>query len=354
MNRRMLANWELRLGPTQMVALLGAVMGALACAFILGFHSGRSAGFEVALSTTAKEAAKFPVPRDNPAIGADAPAGDSALEEVYARLNDSLPHEHAAGEQAPHKADAKSAVVPLEAIKTTQEAPIIDIGADSALEAEMQAVEVPEAAPELKQPTTIEKELDSLARVVTGSARDDSDSRIKVTTLGESFEQEHDSDKPAAATKKAAGSPSSNSQGSAVYSLSQPEGTTAAATSKPAVEKINPKEANAANPKPAVTTSAPKKALVVDQKPSSPQSVIGNGWYAQVAAPQRLADAQNLTKNLKKAGFKVVIENANVRGQQYYRVLVGPDESRQQAEQLVRQLKRESAISGEPFLRLIK
>ncbi|MCB0336128.1 MAG: SPOR domain-containing protein, partial [Bdellovibrionales bacterium] len=77
-------------------------------------------------------------------------------------------------------------------------------------------------------------------------------------------------------------------------------------------------------------------------------------WYAQVLAPKELSEAQALSDKLKDSGFPVVIEHAEVRGQQYYRVLVGGEESRQQAEILIKQLQREKYLKGDPFLRMIR
>ncbi|MBN8550818.1 MAG: SPOR domain-containing protein [Deltaproteobacteria bacterium] len=49
-----------------------------------------------------------------------------------------------------------------------------------------------------------------------------------------------------------------------------------------------------------------------------------------------------------------MIEVARVRGDEYYRVLVGPEQNRDRAQRLVGQLKRESYIHGDPFLRVVK
>ena len=78
------------------------------------------------------------------------------------------------------------------------------------------------------------------------------------------------------------------------------------------------------------------------------------GWYSQIAAPQSLQDANGLAGKLHSSGFPVAIERAQVRGQVYYRVLVGPEEDRVKGERLLGQVKRESYLVGQPFLRLIK
>jgi len=82
-------------------------------------------------------------------------------------------------------------------------------------------------------------------------------------------------------------------------------------------------------------------------------AVVPRGWFAQVAAPGDKEDAIGLASMLHQAGFPVLIENARVRGQNYFRVLVGPEETRQLAERLVSQLKRERYLYDDPFIRLV-
>jgi len=82
-------------------------------------------------------------------------------------------------------------------------------------------------------------------------------------------------------------------------------------------------------------------------------AVVPRGWFAQVAAPGDKEDAIGLASMLHQAGFPVLIENARVRGQNYFRVLVGPEENRQLAERLVSQLKRERYLYDDPFIRLV-
>lgn len=84
------------------------------------------------------------------------------------------------------------------------------------------------------------------------------------------------------------------------------------------------------------------------------RSTIRPGWYAQVAAPQKLLDADSLAERLRRSGFPVVIERAEVRGQNYFRVLVGPESSRGIAQRLVQQVQREPYIASDPFVKLVR
>ena len=101
----------------------------------------------------------------------------------------------------------------------------------------------------------------------------------------------------------------------------------------------------------------PKATLVPkekkDEKVAITQGVAKKGWYAQVAAPQSKAESDTISTKLRNNGFMVAIDTAKVNGVEYFRILVGPEENRAQAEQLVEQLKRESYISGTPFLKMI-
>jgi cell division septation protein DedD len=105
-------------------------------------------------------------------------------------------------------------------------------------------------------------------------------------------------------------------------------------------------EVNKAKVVPAAAAKASEKSLVRETLPP--------GWFAQVAAPRKMQDATSLAGRLKASGFPVIIEAARVRGEEYFRVIVGPEQNKQQAERLVGQLKRESYVQGEPFLRVAK
>ncbi|RIL04737.1 MAG: hypothetical protein DCC75_12335 [Proteobacteria bacterium] len=100
-----------------------------------------------------------------------------------------------------------------------------------------------------------------------------------------------------------------------------------------------------------IKAPAAKQAVSGDQKAVTK---ISRGWYAQVAAPKSLSEAQKLTNSLRGSGFEVVIENASVRGVQYYRVLVGPETTKDRGDRLISQVKREPYIKGDPFLRVVK
>jgi cell division septation protein DedD len=120
---------------------------------------------------------------------------------------------------------------------------------------------------------------------------------------------------------------------------------------KPAA-KVKPAE----EPKP-VAPALP----AVQEKLAPPKSdsdfvkrVVPSGYFAQVAAPKNLSDAESVARKLKKSGFPVIVEVANVRGEEYYRVLVGPEQNRVHADRLVGQLRSERYLAAPPFIRQVK
>jgi cell division septation protein DedD len=79
------------------------------------------------------------------------------------------------------------------------------------------------------------------------------------------------------------------------------------------------------------------------------------GYFAQVAAPKKLSEAEGVAKRIKRAGFPVLVESATVNGQSFYRVVVGPEENKVQVERLITQLQKESLAGGsKPFIRRVK
>jgi cell division septation protein DedD len=110
------------------------------------------------------------------------------------------------------------------------------------------------------------------------------------------------------------------------------------------------------------TTRPTEKPTVIPtakptQKPTEKpveKSSIQSGWFVQVAAPEDRATANRLVEKLRQNGFRASIEVAVIREQQYYRVLVGPEPSKELADRLLKQVARETYLQGTPFLKFIK
>lgn len=290
-------------------------------AFYLGLNSGQRLGFELAQERTASTLPRLPVPGASPEGSV---AQDDGAFDVYAKLNDSLPG--AKGEVDPIKvaplAEAQSplhqgalfrapsgdagkggAMPELGSIKSVESEPLLNAEAEAALNARLE-----------------ERSPGSLA--VGGSE-----------TLGAA----------AAAAMASAG---------ASEALPEPlDETTSVRGDAPKVEVA--KSTAVVGEK---LSKEKAVAKVASQEPSSSfvRQTLPKGWFAQVGAMQSLPDAQGIASKLKSSGFAVIVEPAKVRGESYFRIMVGPEKSRDQAEILIAQLRRERYIEGDPFLRVVK
>jgi cell division septation protein DedD len=310
--------WELRLGMFQVVILLGLIMGLLTSVFFLGYFSGRQVGHEAALSSSLSNTIKLPISPDDRVVSAndgtmgteamvtEAEASQRAASEVYAKLNES-------GSVGAERQDTVVPEVPrLGVIDTTSDAPIEglgvtnhDLGAHD-LGATV-APTVPVATIEMTVPTPQPREA-LLKEVIAESG-----------SLGAQTVPQDDK----------------------VEALPEP---TSAPTQTPTRTAVST---------PTVKISVtPKATQTAKSQPA--QAALTRGWYAQVAAPKKKEDASTLSQQLRRSGFAVVIEIAQVRGEQYFRILAGPENTKAQAEKLVEQLSRERYVPSKPFIRQVK
>jgi cell division septation protein DedD len=309
MNQKDGARWELRLGLFQVVILLGLLMGLLTCVFFVGLFSGRQVGHEAALNASLSNTIKLPIATGEIEELAEQANARNIASDVYAKLN----QEKEAAAVDPGAPNDSADVPKLGAIDSTDVAPVND----NVLGEEKQVVDaqVPSKLPDIVEDVPSKESRDQLLKQVI--ALDQQNNNIP-----ESLPVQ---DPPAVipVTKEVA----------KVGELEK------------AVEKLPTKA-------PATPTAAKVKEPV---KEAADQGTnIPKGWFAQVAAPKKKEDAQALSKQLRKSGFEVILEVAQVRGEQYYRVLAGPEASKAQVEKLVEQLKREPYVPSQPFIRQIK
>ena len=306
MNLKNLRQWEIRLGVAHVVSLLGLVTGSMACSFYFGFFTGQDTGFERAYAAGIANAPRLPI-----ALSELPPGGSKeAVSEVYARLHD----DHARADSADNTADVRLGdsqelvdIKPLEAVKIADE--------DMPSEPSERAAAATENAHSRGAASTRE-----VTRVNQDVSRGGA-------TLGGLIE------KQAPSTAR-----SDQSLSAPIIQMKKNEIVSNSRSSEPVPAKIVAKSDSKAGKEDA--------GMV--------RTVLPKGWFAQIAAPSKRNDAEALAKQLKASGFPVVIENANVRGQEYFRVLVGPEQTRAQGDRLVAQLKRERSVVGDPFLRLVK
>lgn len=306
MNRQNLEKKEVRLGMAQIVGVLGLSIGSIIAAFCLGFYSGRSMTFERELSNALASLPKLPI--ENEETAGD--IGEKIVSEVYAKLNEQTEvpqkEQELGGEGAPFPE--------LGTIKEAETPPDDQIDAitddDEESEKDLAAVFEENAAGKQEIVDSPGKKAETLAEVRKGAASED----VRA-----------------------------NSESKEILQTGKPE-------TKPTPVVVKPTPT--AKPEPTATrkpepTKQPEKA-------ASKSSVVKPGWYAQIAAPKLISDATEIAAQLRSAGFPAVIETAEVRGEKYFRVLVGPEGTKAQANVLIKQLKREPYIEGDPFLKVVK
>lgn len=79
---------------------------------------------------------------------------------------------------------------------------------------------------------------------------------------------------------------------------------------------------------------------------NTPQPVPGAGFAVQIGALRNRADAEALSARARKAGFAAYVESAHTDSGTLWRVRVGPEAQRAQAERLKTELKRKLDLDG--------
>lgn len=340
-NRRELNRFEIRLGVVHVTALIGIVAGSLVGAFLLGLFSGQELGHEVAMYETRRS-----VPTLMLAGETNTPElGEDLLSEVYAQLDDQAIDDTKDGDAFEAANTAPEVISGVKAIEqgiTEPETKSVSksLEDESVAEEEDENLVVAALRPEVAQAANAREsgsrvDEEALVRILgrgtdpKGTSK--TETRLKERTLG-AVRSEATTVRPETEKKTQ-------------------EASMPSEIAPPVVAKVNtPVEPAKPQATAAVDRAASREAF------GSPyvRKVIPSGWYAQVAAPRELDDAHSLASNLKDSGFMVVIEKARVRGQEYFRVLAGPENSKEHADRLVKQLSRESYVQGEPFVKLLK
>lgn len=304
-SRRSLRHWEVRLGLPQLVVLVGFVTGSMVFSFYLGLTSGQTIGFETALERSGAGLPRLPVPGASPE--GSLPQDDAAFD-VYAKLNAPLPGEP--GDSDGRKLEPSGAA----GRGMTGGAPLDPGAVFGSAGAAPQVGTVPE--------------LGSIKSVGAAPLLEPETERSLAARIAP--EQVSEVAPVAGATER-------------VESPSPPV--------EAAVKKVETAKVAEANKKPEIAEKPAVKPT--DSTASLVRRSLGKGWYAQVAAAPSLTEAEGLARKLKESGFPVLIETTKVQGTAYYRIVVGPETSRQQAQILVNQLKREPYIKEDPFLRTV-
>jgi cell division septation protein DedD len=345
--------------------LLGGVLGSLACAFYLGFFSGQKVGLEMALTNNFSAAMRMPIGSgidlEDESYAKESPLGE--IRDVYAKLREvevpeptDLARATGAGSV---RASIDTAVVPEAAVPKARVSPelaMVEEVGGAAID-EVQAARVP--APRPAGQTVARKDtltLGELAQRETQGAKTFGDSKTVVSGRGSSILR----DETAHISSNSNFQVASREQRAAVMAPAD-QVTDVARTTRLSSDAKEAAVVSSAQGKEASRPPAASSLTrsVTDPRPGSAspgliRERLPKGWFAQVGAPDNRAEAERLGQNLQASGFPVVIEQAKVRGQEYYRILVGPEDTRQQAERLMSQLKREPAVKADPFIRMVR
>jgi cell division septation protein DedD len=351
MNKKNLSNWELRLGIVQVAVVVGTVMGAIICAFAFGLFTGKRIGFDTALSTSISQTSRIPITRDI----MDEESQPDDVSRVYAKLNNSMAAQDDLGLE-----EEEAELPELAPIKSTADIPVMEgvardlIGAD---EGESKKKDPAPAAVLEDQAQNADKELvkdKELSSNTLGTVLRRNDQSVKDRKIALQQEQPQVEDPQIKVGDEAKKTP-------VAVSRKEPKAELLKITGKTPPKKL---EVASVKPAPVRTTGSfgtdtpitksKKRSNGLAVSKTAVSSVVPSGWYAQVSAPQEVDDANNLARKLKNSGFRPVIEKAHVRGQSYFRVLVGPEDNRDQAMRLKAQLVREKYVKGDPFVKRIK
>lgn len=310
--------WEIRLGALQVVVWLGLALGAVFGAYFIGYLSGRYIGFE-----TAREASGIEVPKL--ALTDEYPERNGRNEAiVYNKLNSNAVVTQDPKPQNPSKQPSQDARVVKPAqeqeketlTKSQQQVPPSSVKGDSLSDAD--AIFSQDVGSGVVEPDTTTSE---------GAAK-----AGEVRVLGREYPSDGGSKTPATSAPQKEKTAAEASK--VDVAKKAPEGDVATAQKGTPVEKVVAKEVK-------------KEPSLVTKTPSA-------GFFAQVAAPNSLKDAEEVAKKLKRSGFPVTIESASVGRSPFYRVLVGPEQNKVQVDRLVGQLKRESCLTTKPIVRQVK
>lgn len=108
----------------------------------------------------------------------------------------------------------------------------------------------------------------------------------------------------------------------------------------PAIAAVRP-QASAAAPATTETQSAP---TVVTARAEAPPAITANtdtGWAVQLGSFANRENAEKLAAEIKASGYRAFVSKFEAGSRVRYRVRVGPEQDRAQAEALARRLQRD-------------
>ena len=285
------SRWNLHLSLSQVIVMWSVLCGTLVMAFLFGMYAGREQGLSSALEEYSAQAVRIPV--------AQPLAAREDSHQVLAALGEM-------GAQSRNSAEVSATGKPTDPETTTAEAEF-DFSPESKL---------------------------SLAPVDNDIAAKKSASKGATSaTVGQTVPPIA----PIVAKASTTETPTTSD-------------TSMAKSKKEPIEKPKKKveQPQAEAKKPIKTEASPEKTSL------APLSRPKIGWYVQVAAARSHAQASQVYFRADKAGLAATLEQAEVRGQNYFRVIIGPYQSRQQALDAIPSVKKKRISRAQPFLKRVR
>ncbi len=295
---------DFKLGRPVWAALFGFVMAAMVVSYYMGYKSGQSVGYDNALQENLATIAKYPIADDE----FQAALNPDKVSEVYAKLGD---------EDEEDVEEEVEPLVPLDTVKEAVDAPLL--GGVDALAAGI----LEDSSQNQPKRGLAQDDVDALAKQLNGTDEED--------TLGALLDHTE---------KKIEEKKEENAK---IQETPKPT-PTVTPTAKPTPKVTpTPKITPAPTPKP-----TPALAAAVAK--------VTSGWYVSAGVKAQLSGAQAEVERLKALGFPATIDQGTIPGQKQpvYRVVVGPERSRELADRLSAQLARERVLADRPSTRYIK
>jgi cell division septation protein DedD len=303
----------LKLSISISVVLIGLVIGSLVAAFVIGFNSGHTTGFEEATRASLASVPRFKI--------ADSEQPQEVSEEFVSRVYDRLKKNVESNED--------SSNTPELGVISRVKTPKPERREPEKRQVEKQQPEQQQISVSKEKEKVVEKTIEATTKVID-----------KPNTLGGLFELGN-----VAVDKK--DEPRLDDVQDSIRTATIP--TMEEQANQIVIEKQPKEEAKVATVPPVRQVSPPASTA---KEPTTP---LRAGWYVQVAAPKSIDEAKSLINQLRENGFgDSSIQSAEVRGELYYRVLVGPEENAVLAQRLLEQLAREPYIKFKPYLKRVQ
>lgn len=325
---------ELRFGLSIAVTIIGLVIGCLVAAFVVGFRSGHTSGYEEATRASLASVPRFKI------SDSEQPeeVSKEMVSKVYERLKKKTELQEGEEKDVPELGVINQVKPPVVEMPKAKQ-PSKEANKDIAKVNEENSLDILPKEVSLKDvavPKTKDKNIDSLLGANTQIKEE-----AKPATLGGLFELGN-SGKPDDDVRSKSDQGLKNENESSNLVKQQPQELAAVqqiVTEKPQNKDLLEEAKTAIEPK-----------LLPPQEEN-----LRKGWYVQVAAPKSQQEANTMLEQLKNNGFRdSTLQTAVIKGEVYYRVLVGPEDTALLAQRLLEQVGREPYVKFKPFLKRVQ